>query len=134
MQRRVANQAGAPRARTPQTAPSKRLQGKVRGQRRGLHRVHGRQAYRPLLIRDFGCAGLTGIGPDLVFPARPAAVRGCAIVTGQHNPNGVAVGASHLYWANNGDGTIWEANLDGSSPHAIATGQHDPLGVAVGPN
>lgn len=49
--------------RAPQTAPSKRLQGKVRGQRRGLHRVHGRQAYRPLLIRDFGCAGLTGIGP-----------------------------------------------------------------------
>ena len=44
--------------------------------------------------------------------------------------------ASHLYWtATAGNrGTIWQANLDGSSPHAIASGQHDPLGVAVGPN
>lgn len=57
-----------------------------------------------------------------------------SIVTGQHRPNGMAAGAGHLYWANNGDGTIWEANLDGSSAHAIVSGQQHPVGVAVGPN
>jgi hypothetical protein len=36
---------------------------------------------------------------------------------------------SHLYWAA-GD-SIWEANLDGSSPQAIVTGAHAPSGVAV---
>lgn len=39
---------------------------------------------------------------------------------------------SHLYWVA-GD-SIWEANPDGSSPHAIATGQHGPSGVTVSPN
>jgi hypothetical protein len=52
----------------------------------------------------------------------------------------VAADASHLYWAiatdHNGDpnaGTIDEANLDGSSPHAVVTGQDLPDFVAVGP-
>ena len=39
---------------------------------------------------------------------------------------------AHVYWA--AGGSIWQANLDGSSPHVMVTGQHDPLGVAVGPN
>ena len=44
--------------------------------------------------------------------------------------------ANHVYWATStsllrGDGTIWRANLDGSSPQAIATGQTSPSGVAV---
>jgi hypothetical protein len=69
-------------------------------------------------------AGLDGSNPQ-------------AIVTGQENPNGVAVDSSHLYWANEfagfSPGTINEAGLDGSNPHAIVTGQGEPFGVAVGP-
>jgi len=37
-----------------------------------------------------------------------------------------------LYWTNPVAGTIWAANLDGSSPHVLATGQDNPAGVAVG--
>jgi hypothetical protein len=29
-------------------------------------------------------------------------------------------------------GTIWAANLDGSSPHVLLAGQNNPAGVAVG--
>jgi hypothetical protein len=43
----------------------------------------------------------------------------------------VAVDSRHLYWTSNG--TIEEANLDGSNPHTIITGQNNPAGVAVGP-
>jgi hypothetical protein len=44
--------------------------------------------------------------------------------------------SSHIYWANDGGGadragTIWAANLDGSSLHAIVTGQTLPAGVAA---
>src|SRR5258708_6963619 len=38
----------------------------------------------------------------------------------------------HLYWANFGDGTIDEANLDGTGVTTIVTGQNGPYGVAVG--
>jgi sugar lactone lactonase YvrE len=38
----------------------------------------------------------------------------------------------HLYWAYLDQGTIVEANLDGSSPRTIVTGQNGPIGVAVG--
>jgi len=58
-----------------------------------------------------------------------------AIATGQDDPAGVAVDASHLYWSNfSTDEEIWEANLDGSNPHAIVTGALAPElqgGVAV---
>ena len=43
---------------------------------------------------------------------------------------GTGAAAGHLYWAN-GAGTIVQAGLDGSHPHAIATGQGNPWGVAV---
>ena len=41
-----------------------------------------------------------------------------------------------MYWTSAGTGvagvgTIWEAGLDGSSPHAIVTGQDMPLGIAA---
>jgi Domain of unknown function (DUF5050)/Abnormal spindle-like microcephaly-assoc'd, ASPM-SPD-2-Hydin len=54
-----------------------------------------------------------------------------ALVTGQHDPGGVAVDTTHLYWTNGGDGTIWQANLDGSGAQAIVTGQSQPVGVVV---
>lgn len=45
---------------------------------------------------------------------------------------GAGVVPSHIYWDNQGDATINEANLDGTSPHAIVTGLSKPVGVAVG--
>jgi sugar lactone lactonase YvrE len=61
-----------------------------------------------------------------------------AVVTGQgqDNPTGVAVDPTHLYWANSGsgaDGTINQANLDGTSPRVLVGGQNPPAGVAVDP-
>ena len=37
----------------------------------------------------------------------------------------------HLYWANSGNGTIMEANLDGTNPQTIVTGQGLVGGIAV---
>ncbi len=50
----------------------------------------------------------------------------------------MALDSSRLYWSDAagdipGNGTIWEANLDGSNPQVIITGQNGPRGVAVGP-
>ena len=57
------------------------------------------------------------------------------LVTGQIFPAGVAVDASHIYWADTGKtgfpGTIWEAPLTGSPATIVATGQDNPAGVAV---
>lgn len=51
---------------------------------------------------------------------------------------GTGAPGAHLYWANFGaspdTGTIDDANLDGTSPHALVTGLNSgPAGVAVGP-
>ena len=53
------------------------------------------------------------------------------IATGQVHPVGVAVDASHVYWANLDNGEIIQASLDGSNAKPVATGQNHPLGVAV---
>ena len=45
---------------------------------------------------------------------------------------GVAVDSSHLYWADDPDGTIGQANLNGSGAHTIVSGQDAPFGLAVG--
>ena len=37
-----------------------------------------------------------------------------------------------MYWTGSGDGSIWEANLDGTNPQAVVTGQLLPYGMAVG--
>jgi virginiamycin B lyase len=54
------------------------------------------------------------------------------IVHNQKVPQGVAVDASHLYWTNYGDNTIWRANLDGTDPQRIISGQNNPVAIAVG--
>jgi sugar lactone lactonase YvrE len=46
-----------------------------------------------------------------------------AIVSGQDQPQAVAVDVSYLYWANSLDGTIWRADLDGANAQAIVTDQ-----------
>ncbi|MGC1852881.1 MAG: hypothetical protein WA687_10640 [Solirubrobacterales bacterium] len=45
---------------------------------------------------------------------------------------GLAVNESHIYWADEGQGTIGRANLDGTNPeYAFITGASRPCGVAV---
>jgi hypothetical protein len=53
------------------------------------------------------------------------------LVSGQSGPIGVAVNASHIYWANAFAGTINEANLNGANPQTLVSGQSEPIGVAV---
>jgi hypothetical protein len=43
----------------------------------------------------------------------------------------VLTATPHLYWADQSGGTVDEANLDGSNPHAIIIDQPFPAGVAV---
>jgi hypothetical protein len=55
------------------------------------------------------------------------------IITGQDNPDGLAVDSSHIYWNNygaTGNGTVNEANLDGTDLQIIVAGQ-DLYGLAV---
>ena len=54
-------------------------------------------------------------------------------MAGQNAPAGVAVDSTSVYWANPNGGTVNQANLDGSNPHALFANQGAPYGVAVGP-
>jgi hypothetical protein len=76
-------------------------------------------------------ANLDGTNPRVIVPSQ--ADPG---VPDQIDPSGVAADGSHLFWTDNagdaaGAGSVWEANLDGTSPHAIALNQNGPLGVAT---
>src|SRR6185437_12781802 len=64
---------------------------------------------------------LTGTGP-------PA-----TLVTGQLSPAGVAVDASHIYWANSASGIVYERKLTGGLiiPFNQSNPFTDPAGVAV---
>jgi Abnormal spindle-like microcephaly-assoc'd, ASPM-SPD-2-Hydin len=63
-------------------------------------------------------SGLDGSNPQILLPT-PGQLFG------------IAVDASHIYWADTSGGTINEANLDGSNPHPLVTGQNQPAGIAV---
>ena len=69
-----------------------------------------------------------------IWRANLNATNATPIVPGRQLPAGVAVSTSHLYWVDTGDGTVNQANLDGTSPQVIATPgpSQIPLGVAVG--
>jgi virginiamycin B lyase len=58
-----------------------------------------------------------------------------SFITGADNPVGVAVDASHIYWANEGflsGTTIGRANLDGTGvDQSFISGAESPAGVAV---
>ena len=54
------------------------------------------------------------------------------LVSGQNGPIGVAVDASHLYWTNQTDGSIWAADRDGTSPHVISNAGLAGWDIAVG--
>jgi virginiamycin B lyase len=64
---------------------------------------------------------------NLEGPAVPTRV-----VSGLDNPSRIAVGDSHLYWANRGGGSIGRAALDGSAREdSFISGLNEPAGVAV---
>lgn len=65
-----------------------------------------------------------------------ACVEGRCLITlasGQRRPYSVAVDATHVYWTNQGDGTVMKCALTGCDDHptTLATGQNNPYGVAV---
>lgn len=53
------------------------------------------------------------------------------LATGLARPEGIAVDATHLYWASSGDGTINKVPIAGGAPVIIATGQVQPENLAV---
>jgi sugar lactone lactonase YvrE len=58
------------------------------------------------------------------LPDRPSSLAATLrSVTGQAAPFGIASDASHIYWTNSGDGTIWRANLDGTNAQSIVLGE-----------
>jgi hypothetical protein len=44
------------------------------------------------------------------------------IAMNQSYPVGVTLDATHVFWTNRGDGTVWQANKDGSNPVRLAMG------------
>jgi hypothetical protein len=92
--------------------------------------------------------GLT-VGQDQIYWAvygdgiiRSCTWNNCAatvkdLVTGMAGPSYLAVDASHIYWTNAGtgpdygDGSVMQANLDGSSPIALATAIPFARGIAI---
>jgi hypothetical protein len=59
------------------------------------------------------------------------------IVTGMNGPSYLAVDGAHIYWTNAGtapdygNGTVMQANLDGTSPIVLASSMAYPRGIAV---
>jgi hypothetical protein len=60
-----------------------------------------------------------------------------AIVTNQHNPNGIVVDGTSLYWLSAGDpptyanGSVWRADLDGQNAKQLASAQKQPQSLGV---
>jgi len=93
----------------------------------------GKRASGALRLRLAGAAAFSITGNTCSGKSlRPGKSNPQAIISGQSGPWGVAVDASQLYWTNPVAGTIWAANLDGSSPHVLLALQDNPAGVAVG--
>ena len=55
------------------------------------------------------------------------------LVTGQDQPNGVAIDSSHIYWSNQEPGTINEAPLTGGNATTLVSRRNWPQALAVGP-
>jgi hypothetical protein len=74
---------------------------------------------------------------QIVSSDNSAAPSPTAIVSGQHNPNGIVVDGASLYWLNAGDpptyanGSVWRADLDGNNAKQLASGQKAPQSIGV---
>jgi hypothetical protein len=66
-----------------------------------------------------------------VFSLPKSGGKPVAIASGQFQPRGLALDATHVFWGNQNGGTIMQANKDGSSQMTIATAQQGPEGVAT---
>ncbi len=70
----------------------------------------------------------------IIGAANPDGTGVTTVVAGPTGAFGVAVDASHLYWAvdaSSGGGAIMEADLNGANSHALISGLNNPYGVAV---
>ena len=85
------------------------------------------RAVAHLYWANFGAFPNTGT----IQEANPDGTGVTTIVSGQNGPYGVAVGASHIYWADRNSGTIMQANLDGTGVTTLVAGQSFPNGMAV---
>jgi hypothetical protein len=56
-----------------------------------------------------------------------------SFITGLHEPTGVAVDGTHIYWADYANNEIGRANLDGTGVNQgfVSTGTNGPYGIAV---
>jgi hypothetical protein len=82
----------------------------------------------------FAAAQVGAVAATLTAEAKKRQVVATDNLTGSAGLGAAA--PRHLYWVipgngSPGTGSIWEAGLDGSGPHAIATGQTNPFAVAV---
>src|SRR5262249_62030294 len=82
------------------------------------------RAVAHLYWANFGAFPSTGT----IQEANPDGTGVTTIVSGQDGPYGMAVGASHIYWADRNSGTIMRANLDGTGATTLASGQRFPKG------
>jgi hypothetical protein len=73
----------------------------------------------------FTPAGAIGYSAALTATSGGPRARATLPLTG----NGVVAG--HLYWTTDTGGSLVEAGLDGSNPHAVVTNLSNPYGVAV---
>jgi hypothetical protein len=53
------------------------------------------------------------------------------IASGQAAPHGIAIDATHVYWASSGDGTIHKAPIGGGADTVLVSGQMKPENVVV---
>ncbi len=70
----------------------------------------------------------------IIGAANPDGTGVTTVAAGPTGAFGVAVDASHLYWAvdaSSGGGAIMEADLNGANSHALISGLNNPYGVAV---
>jgi hypothetical protein len=59
---------------------------------------------------------------------------GNVVASGQAKPWGIAVDATHVYWTNEGDGTVLRMDRAGSPPTFVARGQPEPHQLIVDAN
>ncbi len=111
---------GRSAAPTSTDPPSTRTSSPAHRSRAGSPSTRATSTGRTRAPNSIGRANLDGSSPNP------------SLIAGATAPEGVAVDAGHIYWANNGASTIGRANLDGAGAvQTFIAGLDTPNGVAV---